>query len=312
MLSNSLSEAFENHEHNVFEGLSFRPNQDVIFTEFLRQHDISRHTVSAIVFDIRKFAKWFSNANHEAWDVVRVTSRDVSDFREYLRKEKNQAVSTINRNLASIRKYFKWLLGKGYIQSNPTVGIKEIRRQQLAPQGLSRPEVRKLLREVELRNDVRAKAVFSLMLYTGARLSDVVNLDLSDLMISERSGTVLFRFGKGSKQRTAPLPLEARRAISSYLEIRPPAESQRVFIGERGALNERGIQAIFEKYKALTGIENLHCHILRHIFSHNFLSQGGNLVQLASILGHENLNTTAIYTKNSVEQLSEAVDRLTY
>ena len=312
MLSHSLSQDDENSEHNVFKGISIRPNQDVIFTEFLRDQDISRHTVSATIFDIRKFAKWFSNANHEAWDVGRVTSRDISDFREYLRKEKGQAVSTVNRNLASIKKYFKWLVGKGHIQSNPTVGIKEIRRQQLAPQGLSRPEVRKLLREIELRNDIRAKSIFSLMLYTGSRLSDVVNLELSDLMISERSGTVHFRFGKGSKQRTVPLPLEARRAISAYLEVRPSVETQRVFIGERGALNSRGIQALFEKYKALTGIENLHSHILRHVFSHNFLSQGGNLVQLASILGHESLNTTAIYTKNSVEQLSEAVERIVY
>ena len=312
MLSNSNIEGYENSEHNVFKGISFRPNQDVIFTDFIKEQDISRHTASALVFDIRKFAKWFCSANREAWDVVRVTSRDVSDFREHLRRERSQAVATINRNLASIRKFFKWLLGKGHIQSNPTITIKEIRRQQLAPQGLSRPEVRKLLREIELRNDIRAKAIFSLMLYTGARLSDVVYLELSDLMISERSGTVLFRFGKGSKQRTAPLPLEARRAISAYMEVRPSVETQRVFIGERGALNERGIQALFEKYKALTGVENLHCHITRHTFSHTFLSQGGNLVQLAAILGHESLNTTAIYTKNSVEQLSEAVDRMVY
>jgi integrase/recombinase XerC len=283
-----------------------------MFTEFINEQDLSRHTVSAIIFDIRKFAKWFTSSNREAWEVTRVTSRDVSDFRENLRREQSQAVSTINRNIASIKKYFKWLLDKGYIQSNPTITIKEIRRQQLAPQGLSRPEVRKLLREIELRNDIRAKAIFSLMLYTGARLSDVVYLELSDLMVSERSGTVLFRFGKGSKQRTAPLPLEARRAISAYMEVRPSVETQRVFIGERGSLNERGIQALFEKYKALTGIENLHCHITRHTFSHTFLSQGGNLVQLASILGHESLNTTAIYTKNSVEQLSEAAERLTY
>jgi site-specific recombinase XerD len=312
MLSNSLSQGNENHEHNVFEGISIRPNQDKIFTEFLSEQDISRHTAAALVFDTRKFTKWFTASNREAWDAGRVTSRDVSDFREHLRREKAQAVSTINRNLASLRKYFKWLTVKGYIQSNPAVGIKEIRRQQLAPQGLSRPDVRKLLREVELRNDKKAKALISLMLYTGARLSDAVSLEMSDIIISERSGTVLFRFGKGSKQRTVPLPLEARKALAAYLEVRPSVGSQRVFIGERGAMNARGIQAIFEKYKALTGIENLHCHVARHTFSHNFLSQGGNLSQLANLLGHESLNSTATYTKNSVEQLSEAVERLVY
>ena len=161
-------------------------------------------------------------------------------------------------------------------------------------------------------------AIFSLVLYTGARLSDVVFLEISDISLSERKGTVFYRHGKGSKQRVVPLPLQARKAIGKYLESRPPVDSQRVFIGERGQLNRRGIQAIFEKYRALTGIEDLHCHVLRHTFSHSFLSSvekggaGGNLVQLASILGHESLNTTAIYTKNSIGQLADAVDRLVY
>jgi integrase/recombinase XerC len=115
-----------------------------------------------------------------------------------------------------------------------------------------------------------------------------------------------------------PLPLQARKAIVQYIESRPPVESQKVFIGERGPLNKRGIQAIFEKYRALTGIENLHCHVLRHTFSHNFISSvetggaAGNLVQLASLLGHESLNTTAIYTKNSIDQLADATDRIVY
>jgi site-specific recombinase XerD len=318
MVSNSCPEDGKNNEHNVFRGISTRPKQDVIFSEFLREQDISSHTVEALIMDVRKLAKWFSAANSEPWDVARVTGRDITDFREHLRREKKQAVPTVNRCLASLRKYFKWLCQKDYIAMNPTIGVKELRRQPLAPQGLTRAEVRKLLREVELRNDVRAKAIFSLVLYSGARLSDVTSLELSDLSISERGGTVYYRYGKGSKQRTVPLPLQARKALGEYLERRPPVDTQRVFVGERGALDRRGIQAIFEKYKALTGIENLHCHILRHTFSHNFLAKNaeggaeGNLVQLAQLLGHESLTTTAIYTRTSLDELNDATERLTY
>lgn len=317
-MSNLSSQDRENYEHNVFKGISTRPKQEEIFSEFLGEQDISPHSVQALIMDIRKFAKWFSTANSEPWDIERVTVRDVTDFREHLRQEKRQAVSTINRNLASIRKYFKWLYQKDHISVNPALSVKELKRQPLAPQGLTRAEVRKLLREVELRKDIRAKAVFSLALYTGARLSDVTFLELTDISISDRKGTVFFRQGKGSKQRIVPLPLQARKALSCYLQTRPPVKSQRVFIGERGVLNRRGIQAIFERYRALTGIENLHCHVLRHTFSHNFLSSvenggaGGNLVQLASLLGHESLNTTAIYTKNSIGQLADATDKLVY
>lgn len=315
---NSLPQDSKNYEHNVFKNISTVPGQTELFAQFTGKLDIAAHTTDALILDIRKFAKWFTDSNKEPWDVKRVTVRDVADFKEHLRTEKKQAVSTINRNISSIRKYFKWLFNENHIQVNPAIGVKELKRQPLAPQGLTRAEVRKLLREVELRNDFRAKAVFSLMLYTGARLSDVVSLELFDITIAERSGTVFYRYGKGSKQRTVPLPLQARKALSDYLEIRPPVKTDNVFIGERGALNSRGIQAIFEKYRALTGIENLHCHILRHTFSHNFLASAenggasGNLAQLASILGHESLNTTAIYTKNTMEQLSDTTEKITY
>ena len=312
MSSNCCPQDGENHEHNVFDGIPARPGQHRLFTDFLSGLDVSPHTVNALTVDIRKFAQWFRTANQEPWEAQRVTVRDIADFRDYLQREKAQAASTINRNLASIRKYFKWLSNQGYLRANPSLAVKELKRQMTAPQGLTRAEVRKLFREVELREDVRSGAIFSLMLYTGARLSDVVNLELSDMTISSRAGTVFYRFGKGSKQRVVPLPLQARKALADYLETRPPLDTQRVFLGERGPLNARGIQSVFEKYRALTGIDNLHCHVLRHTFSHTFLSQQGNLVQLAQILGHESLNTTAIYTKNSIEQLSEVTEGLRY
>ncbi|MCA9111245.1 MAG: tyrosine-type recombinase/integrase [Planctomycetaceae bacterium] len=110
--------------------------------------------------------------------------------------------------------------------------VKELRQQQLAPKGLERSQVRKLLREIELRQDVRSIAIFSLFLYTGCRVGDLVSLELSDVMIGDRSGSVVFRYGKGNKQRSVPLPLPARRTLQAWLEIRPPAESLHVFVGE--------------------------------------------------------------------------------
>ena len=154
----------------------------------------------------------------------------MTDFKDHLRREQGQAVSTVNRALVTIRRFLAWLGENGHLKVNPAKPVKELRRQQLAPKGLERSEVRQLLREVELRDDVRAGAVFSLFLYTGCRVSDVVALELHDLMLSDRSGTAVFRFAKGNKQRSVPLALPARRALQAYLECRPPVETGRVFI----------------------------------------------------------------------------------
>ena len=153
-------------------------------------------------------------------------------------------VGTGNRCLVSLRRFLAWLAEAGYIPTNPARKAKQLRKQALAPKGLDRAVVRRLLREVELRQDVRANAIFALFLYAGPRVSDVVNLELTDLMLGERSGTVVFRLGKGNKQRSVPLPLSARRGLAAYLETRPPVTSTRVFVGERGPLTDSGIRAL--------------------------------------------------------------------
>lgn len=312
MLSESSPESRRNPADKVFEGVSVGAGEADQFRSYLAAHAFAAPTIKAFTLDLKKFAKWFAESNREPFSVKRVTTRDVSDFRDHLRREDGQAVATVNRALVTIRRYFGWLADQGHVPANPASAVKELRRQQLAPKGLDRAQVRKLLREIELRQDVRANAVYHLILYTGCRVGDVVALELGDLMLAERAGTVVFRHGKGNKQRSVPLPLPARRAVQAYLDTRPPVESQIVFIGERGPLTDRGIRAMCDKYAAVCGF-HIYPHLLRHTMAHQFLADNQNdLVALAQILGHENLNTTARYTRRTPQQLGEASEKLTY
>ena len=102
------------------------------------------------------------------------------------------------------------------------------------------------------------------------------------------------------------------KALQAYLDCRPPIDSDRVFVGERGPLSDKGVRSLCDKYSAICGIK-LYPHLLRHTMAHKFLEDNGNdLVSLAQILGHENLNTTKRYVQRTEEQLGEASERLSY
>jgi site-specific recombinase XerD len=299
----------QNSDDNVF-GNHLAENAQGLINRFLNENDFSKNTVRAFSNDISKFVHWFTSANNEMLDVQRITTRDIADFKDYLKK--TMATSSVNRHIVSVRRFLGWLNDHGLISSNPAKKVKELKKQALAPKGLSPSEVRKLLREIEIRHDLRANAIFHLFLYSGCRLGDLIKLELQNIAITERTGSVIFKNGKGGKQRIVPLPLAARRAITDYLQSRPRVSCNELFIGERGPLTESGVTALCTKYSALVGFK-IHPHLMRHTFAHQFLKDNANdLVSLAQILGHENINTTCRYTLRKQDDLQETAERLSY
>ncbi|WP_337173525.1 site-specific integrase [Paludisphaera sp.] len=200
MLSDSCPQRRRYSGDKVFEGIPAGPDESGLVLAFLDGNDFSAQTRRAFVNDLKKFARWFTEANREPFVVARVTTRDVGDFRDHLRRGKCQAVATVNRALVNVRRFFSWLVEHGHLTANPAVKVKELRRVQLALKGLDRSQVRRLLREIELRQDVRANAIFGLLLFTGCRVGDLVSLEMHDLMISERNGQVVFKQARAASK----------------------------------------------------------------------------------------------------------------
>ena len=161
----------ESHEQNpkfrgdnVFQGIPVAGDEANLFALFLDAHDLALNSQKAYPQVMKKFGQWFTTANKEPLCMKRVTIRDMTDFRENLRREQGQAVSTVNRAIVTVRKFFGWLVDRGHIPTNPAKPFKELKQQALAPKGLDRADVRKLLREVELRQDTRSAAIFNFFL----------------------------------------------------------------------------------------------------------------------------------------------------
>lgn len=300
----------QNTGDNVFEQ-SLNEKIENTLERFFETKDYAESSRRAIRTDLFRFGRWYTRANNEPLDWSRVATRDIADFRDDMVRVNQRSVSSTNRNLVFVRQVFAWLVSDGQISSSPAKNVKELRRQPLAPKGLSRAEARKLLREAEARHDYRAIALFHIMLYCGVRVSELVGIRFSDMELGERTGWVKI-LGKGNKQRMVPIPLVARKALADYIERRPSFDTEYVFVGERGALTDRGVRSICRKYSAITGTY-LHPHCLRHSFSKRFLEESQNdLVSLAAVLGHESLETTRRYVQREQSELAAASEMVSF
>ena len=128
--------------------------------------------------------------------------------------------------------------------------------------------------------------------------------------MTTRSGRIIVRAGKGRKYRKVPLHNAARKPLAAYLEVRPESESNRFFLGQRGPLQERGIQMRLAALGEAAKVE-VTPHVLRHTFATRLLREAEtDLVAVAKLMGHSNVATTTIYTQPRAADLRAAVDRL--
>ena len=281
------------------------------FSETLRAEARSENTIQSYLSDLKHFAEWFEGTNGEEFKPGAITPIDVGEYKSYLQTVKGFKPATINRRLAAIKRLCRWARTQGLIEENPASEIKGVPRARTAPKALTRREAAHLVRMAQRHGSKRDVAILQLLRHTGVRVSELVNLTLEDLQISERKGQITVRYGKGGRYREIPLNRDARRALREYLAVRPKVEDKHLFIGQRGnGLGRAAVYDVVTKYARLAGLEDVSPHTLRHTFGKLALDEGENLVTVAHLMGHSRLDTTAIYTQPSRKDLEEAVGKL--
>ena len=288
------------------------------FQKWLEEEGKSPRTIQAYIQVVDHLADWFQESNGEAFDPQETSAYDLQRFIQSLMKRQGQA--TINKKIASLKTYWKFLLETKRVHTDPTrkLKMKSLASSQLAPKWLTPRERSKFLDYLESstieKNEwkrLRNIAMGQLMLQAGLRVSEVANLDLDDLISLDkpRERKVLIRYSKHGRSREIPINFDIAKALQAWLKVRGKAKDgdPAVFLSERKTrISDRAIQKAMEKvFKAANLAYS--CHSLRHTAAKLWVDHKG--IEVAQrLLGHENVQTTLRYTTPSERDLRKAVE----
>jgi len=283
------------------------------FKEKMIAEDISDNTLKNYVSDIKIFYRWYREIDFSE-NIEKVTHYHLTAYKDYLIHNQRKRASSINRNIQSLRNFFRFLNVQKSIKKNPAEKVKFLRRiKRTQPKALTKNDIHKLLSVTSHSSHgtkQRNYAIIQLLLQTGIRVGEIVNLEIRDLTLYDRSGEIRVVNAKGGKERTIPLNSSARKALRNYLEGRNLEEGGAVFFSKQNKkMTVRAVQKVINNLAGKSGIENMSPHTLRHTFAINYLRSNPEcLVELSALLGHESLDTTSIYTTASKERLANTVE----
>ena len=273
------------------------------------ERGLSKNTISAYRNDLEKY---FGFLEKRSRDPLSATSKDVEDFS--LDIARALSASSRARLLASLRGYHKFLVLENQRNDDPTKRLRSPKLPMRLPKALTQQEVMQLIEASGPAPDdesadylrLRNRAIVELMYSTGARVSEIVGLDLDEV---DDSGLMRVR-GKGSKERLVPVGSYAKAALDAYLVRSRPVLSSRgsaraLFLNQLGArLSRQSIWEIIQKAAEGLGKE-VSPHSLRHSFATHLLEGGADVRVVQELLGHASVTTTQIYTMVSVDTLRE-------
>ena len=277
------------------------------FNYLFVEKGLSKNTVEAYRNDLNEYLKWINL--QQISDYKLITEPQINDFIASLFK-KNLKSTSVNRKISSLKAFYLFLVRKKKIQTTPLSEIIMPKKEQHLPVSMSEDEVEKLLNspDTSIHIENRDKAMIEMLYATGMRISELVNLKITDID-NERS--VLKVFGKGSKERLVPFGEKASDSLNSYLSERKKSLSKEVFLSNRGTkMTRSGFWQRIKIYLSRSGLKNsISPHTLRHAFATHLLNRGADLRSVQLLLGHSDLSTTQIYTHIAKHRLGEVLKK---
>ena len=290
---------------------------------------LSAHTVDEYCMDLRTFFRFIKrdrglagdennleaiSVNDVDLDLIRsITTLDIFEFMNFVADSRNNMSSTRQRKSSSLKSFFKYLtVHEKLLMENPTENLTPPKKKKSLPHFLSLEQSIELLNAVEGPDKERDYCILVLFLNCGMRLSELVGINISDVLHNNSTIRIL---GKGNKERSVYLNQACLEAIESYLKVRPKdgvKDRNALFLSNRKTrISPKTVQFIVKKYLDKIGLSGpgYSVHKLRHTAATLMYRHGHvDIRVLQDILGHENLGTTEIYTHTSSTQMEDAAN----
>jgi integrase/recombinase XerC len=284
------------------------------FLNYLRfEKRYSQHTVISYDTDLAQFLD-FLTKDYEAAHLKEVNAAVVRTWLAGLREGDKQAnkepltSKSINRKISTLKSFFKFLIREGVVDSTPMNIIIAPKVNKRLPAYIEEKDMQTLFEYVEFSNDWNGrteKLVLSLFYNTGMRVSELINLKISQLDTAYNQIKVL---GKGNKERIMPVDKELMQQLKDHIASQPSgSQTEYVFVNEKGKqLYAKQVYNLVRKYlSGVTTCQKKSPHILRHTFATHLTNNGADLNAVKELLGHSSLAATQVYTHNSIEKLKE-------
>ena len=268
---------------------------------------LSPHTCSNYRRDLEQVLALLLEIEVSSWTEV-----TPSAVRQFVVKQRNSGLSakSLQRQLSSIRTFYRYLIREGRTDTNPAAGIQAPKAPKKLPKTLDADQVHQLLeRPVSTPLEYRDLAMLELLYSSGLRLAELVSLNINDI---DFRGASLRVTGKGRKVRQLPIGRMAIKALDLWLDQREllvGLEQQALFVSKQGnRISQRNVQLRLKKWGLEGGQAKLHPHRLRHSFASHMLESSGDLRAVQELLGHTDISTTQIYTHLDFQHLAEVYD----
>ena len=259
----------------------------------------SLNTVESYKRDVTQYISYLDGTG--VTDISSTTKTTVLSYLLYLQKE-GRASSPVSRTLASLRSYYLFMMQNGVVKSNPTSNLEAPHVEKKIPKILSGEEVELLLEQPKNCDNkgIRDKAMLELLYATGIRVSELINLDVSDVNVPMS----FVRCKGGKKERIIPMGHQAKDALENYINnvrkymVKDENETA-LFVNCSGArLSRQGFWKLIKYYQHIAGIEtDITPHTLRHSFAAHLLENGADLHSIQEMMGHADISSTQVYSR---------------